>query len=367
MTAGALPGLQHERLHRRRELQERHPAGRRRGPGLEPRQPVPPERGPGVPRAHPELQGRVREGLVAPPSPPSPRAAATSGRATCSCSTRTRAWWRRTRFAEERGEEKPTYERFQGGPSVGGPIIADKMTFFGVRTSTTGRTATRASSSAAALRGPRRTSTSFLGTFDSPFRSHLGFAKLSYQPSAGQTRSTSATACAHESEIKDFGDQRALESATDFTTDVDTATAAPPDDPLVVDQRGEPHLPALQVEHAAPQPGPDRPGLPGRAADRRRGHRAALRAGPPGAAQRLSAASWSGSGSHAFKAGRRAEPDELRRHQVLHGEPGLPLPLDRELRVPVRGPDRLGRSRRSTPTTRSSASSSRTTGTPPRG
>ena len=34
-------------------------------------------------------------------------------------------------FAEERGEEKPTYQRFQGGASIGGPIIHDKMTFFG--------------------------------------------------------------------------------------------------------------------------------------------------------------------------------------------------------------------------------------------
>ena len=34
-------------------------------------------------------------------------------------------------FAEERGEEKPTYERFQGGASVGGPLIRNKLTFFG--------------------------------------------------------------------------------------------------------------------------------------------------------------------------------------------------------------------------------------------
>ncbi|HET8646751.1 MAG TPA: carboxypeptidase regulatory-like domain-containing protein, partial [Vicinamibacteria bacterium] len=34
------------------------------------------------------------------------------------------------RFAEERGEEKPTYERFQGGLSIGGPIVTDRMTVF---------------------------------------------------------------------------------------------------------------------------------------------------------------------------------------------------------------------------------------------
>ena len=34
-------------------------------------------------------------------------------------------------FAEARGEEKPTYERFQGGASVGGPLILNKLTLFG--------------------------------------------------------------------------------------------------------------------------------------------------------------------------------------------------------------------------------------------
>ena len=53
----------HQRLHRRRQLQER-PDPRRRGrTGLQPRQSVPAERGPGVPGPDPELQGGVREGV----------------------------------------------------------------------------------------------------------------------------------------------------------------------------------------------------------------------------------------------------------------------------------------------------------------
>jgi hypothetical protein len=126
------------------------------------------------------------------------------------------------KFAEERGEDKPTYERFQGGLSIGGPIITDRMTvfasyeqnhqnrdksvFFGGSPSRPGEDLSR-----------------FLGTFSSPFRSHLGFAKLSYQPAAGQTVDLSYS-LRHESELKDFGDQRALESAIDFGTDVNTAT-----------------------------------------------------------------------------------------------------------------------------------------------
>ena len=106
--------------------------------------------------------------------------------------------------------------------------------------------------------------------------------------------------------------------------------------------------------------------LPGRHADRRRRHRAALRPGPPRAAQRLQPLL--PVEGQSLRQGRdRAQPDEVRRHQVLHRQPGLPLPLDGELRLPVRGPVRRRRSRRSTPTTRSSASTSRTTGARPGG
>lgn len=59
-------------------------------------------------------------------------------------------------LAKARGEEKPTYERFQGGVSLGGPIIKDKMTFFASYEYT--RIATRASSGAATR--PSRRSTS---------------------------------------------------------------------------------------------------------------------------------------------------------------------------------------------------------------
>jgi hypothetical protein len=125
-------------------------------------------------------------------------------------------------FAEERGEEKPTYERFQGGLSVGGPIIADKMTVFGSYENNRQNRDKSVFFGGSPSR-PAENLAPFLGTFDSPFRSHLGFAKLSYQPSAGQTLDLSYS-LRHEREIKDFGDQRSEESAVDFTTDVNTVT-----------------------------------------------------------------------------------------------------------------------------------------------
>jgi outer membrane receptor protein involved in Fe transport len=125
-------------------------------------------------------------------------------------------------FAEARGEEKPTYERFQGGASVGGPIVADRMTFFG------SYEYNRQNRDKSVFFGgspsrPAQDLSGFLGTFESPFRSHLGFAKLSYQPSAGQTLDLSYSLRAEE-ELKEFGDQRSEESAADFTTDVNTVT-----------------------------------------------------------------------------------------------------------------------------------------------
>ncbi len=126
------------------------------------------------------------------------------------------------RFAEERGEEKPTYERFQGGLSLGGPIIQNKMTFFG------SYEYNRQNRDKSVFFGgspsrPAQDLTPFLGTFESPFRSHLGFAKVSYQPNNANTLDLSYS-LRDEIEVKDFGDQRALESAIDFTTDVNTAT-----------------------------------------------------------------------------------------------------------------------------------------------
>jgi outer membrane receptor protein involved in Fe transport len=125
-------------------------------------------------------------------------------------------------FAEERGEEKPTYERFQGGLSVGGPIIPSRLTFFGSyeqkredrdKSVFYGGSPTR----------PAQDLSPYLGTFLSPFRSHLAFAKLSYQPSSGQMLDLSYS-LRDENEAKDFGDQRSLESAIDFRVDVNTVT-----------------------------------------------------------------------------------------------------------------------------------------------
>ena len=265
-------------------------------------------------------------------------------------------------FAEERGEEKPTYERFQGGFSLGGPIITDKMSFFGSyeinrqnrdKSVFYGGSPTR----------PAQDLSGYLGTFDSPFRSHLGFAKVSYQPSAGQALDLSYS-LRHETEIKDFGDQRSEESAADFGTDVNTVTLRH----LATRSSwiNEASLTFQRFEWAtrAAERRPDRPGLPGRVADRRRRYRAALHPGPARAAGRSQP--FLPMEGESLRQGRhRAQPDEVRRHQVLHRQSGLPLPVDRRASHSRSRPSTGPAIPRWTRTIRSSASTSRTIGAPP--
>ena len=123
-------------------------------------------------------------------------------------------------FAEERGEEKPTYERFQGGLSLGGPIIADKMSFF-APTRTTGRTGTRASSTGAAVRAAQDLSPSWAL---SRAPSAPTWASASSRTSLPRARpSTSATACATRRRSRTSATS-AAKRAPRLQTDVNTAT-----------------------------------------------------------------------------------------------------------------------------------------------
>lgn len=124
--------------------------------------------------------------------------------------------------AKEAGDPcapKPDYRRYQVGASMGGPIIRDKLHFFG---SYEGNYQDRSNTvSVGNTELAPAGFQDFAGNFGSPFRSNLFFGKFSYQPSPTQNLELSGN-FRHESEIRDFGGQTSFQSATDLKNDVNT-------------------------------------------------------------------------------------------------------------------------------------------------
>lgn len=115
------------------------------------------------------------------------------------------------KYSKERDLKKPTYERFQPGFSVGGPIIRDKLQVFGAYEQN------RQNRDSQVFLGgtpfpPALNLQQFQGTFPSEFREHLGFAKVSYQPKVGQVVDLSYS-LRTESDVRSFGGQDSFESA----------------------------------------------------------------------------------------------------------------------------------------------------------
>ena len=125
-------------------------------------------------------------------------------------------------FAKKRGDPKPTYNRFQPGISIGGPIIKDRLQVFGSFEDNRQDRASRVFLGST----PFPPSLNFLreseGTFVSPFREHLFFGKVTSQPLSGQALDVSFST-RYETDIRSFGGQTSFDSAEDVRNHVDSA------------------------------------------------------------------------------------------------------------------------------------------------
>lgn len=117
-------------------------------------------------------------------------------------------------YSKGRDLEKPTYERFQPGFSVGGPIIQDKLHVFGAYEQNRQNRSAQVFLGGSVPPEAREALRPYLGTFPSEFREHLGFGKLSWQPKVGQVVDVSYS-LRTETDVRGFGAQDSFESAED--------------------------------------------------------------------------------------------------------------------------------------------------------
>lgn len=131
-------------------------------------------------------------------------------------------------FAERDDREKPEYERWQGGLSLGGPIVQDSVHYFASWEINDQTRQNRVFFGGAAASAPPALIAQLeplTGSFDAPFTSNLFFGKISWQPAPTGLLDVTGY-YRDESEIRDFGNgQDSLQAASDFSNTVWNAQA----------------------------------------------------------------------------------------------------------------------------------------------
>jgi hypothetical protein len=127
-------------------------------------------------------------------------------------------------FAELRGDPKPTYERFQPGLGIGGPLVKDRLQVFASYEENRQDRANRVFLGTTPFPASLNFLADYEGTFVSPFREKLFFGKLSAQPRSGQSAELSYS-LRHETDIRSFGSQTSFESAENVRNRVNSVLA----------------------------------------------------------------------------------------------------------------------------------------------
>lgn len=125
-------------------------------------------------------------------------------------------------LSKSRGQDEPAFERKQYGGALGGPIIKDRLFFFGAYE---GNDQDRAFNVRLGLRTPETLALfgDFEGSFVSPFRGDFFFGKLTALPADDHTVDVSFSR-RKETDIQGFGGTVAFTAAENKKNNVDTLT-----------------------------------------------------------------------------------------------------------------------------------------------
>ncbi|MCY7339838.1 MAG: carboxypeptidase-like regulatory domain-containing protein, partial [Sphingomonas bacterium] len=128
-------------------------------------------------------------------------------------------------FQKENGQQVPKLKRLQYGGALGGPIIRDRLFFFG---SYEANIQDRVINVAPGNPAPADAGLinfdpqDFAGTYSSPFREHLGFGKLTFQATDNQRVELSGS-IRKETDLRDYGGNAVRSRGTKVNNDVYTA------------------------------------------------------------------------------------------------------------------------------------------------
>ena len=126
-------------------------------------------------------------------------------------------------FALQRGDPRPDIARYQAGAALGGPLLKDKLHFF-----LTYEANIRDELNQVAVGVPTPENLErfgqYEGSFNSPFREHLGFGKLTWRPSESHNLDLSIS-LRRETDIRGFGRTTSIENAENVRNNVLTASA----------------------------------------------------------------------------------------------------------------------------------------------
>ena len=135
-----------------------------------------------------------------------------------------KAYVARDYFTMKRNGARPNYDRLQAGGNIGGPIVKDKLFYFGTYELNfrdepayilVGGDSSRASPSLLQqLRG-------YTGLQQQQFREHLGLGKITWNQSDRNTLDASVT-LRHDNDFRNFGAQKSFESAENMRVNTTT-------------------------------------------------------------------------------------------------------------------------------------------------